>query len=513
MIYDAATLGSPRTLRADLCVIGSGAGGGIAAMAAAEAGLSVVILEAGNFVPPTAMTQREAEMLPELLVANGGQTTTDRGVRVHQGRAVGGSTVHNINLCKRIPGPVLAEWRRTRGLEFLPPERWEALYDEVEALLGVGPVAPEQVSRHNRILRDGCEALGWEGGPVAHNRTGCVGSGFCLVGCAFDAKNNVPKVILPRAIRAGVEVLAGCQAVRVTHAGGHVTGVRAVALDPRTRRPVGEVVVEASRVCLAGSATGTPALLIRSGVPDPGGETGNTLKLHPALVAAGRFAEPVRAWEGIPQSWECTELLDFDAAHGGGPPPPRSRIWIVTAFAGPVGTATMMPGRGAAHAEQMAAYPHLAVLTGMLHDLTAGRVRPRGQLGWTIDYWPDEADRAELIEGLLGCARLLRAAGAEEVVIPTDPPVAYGPGQDLSAIGRLGLRRGHLDVTAVHPMASVPMGDDPKVAAVDSRGRHHHLGGLWIADGSLFCGSIGGPPQLSIYALGLHVGRAIAAAG
>jgi choline dehydrogenase-like flavoprotein len=67
-----------------------------------------------------------------------------------------------------------------------------------------------------------------------------------------------------------------------------------------------------------------------------------------------------------------------------------------------------------------------------------------------------------------------------------------------------------MDVTAVHPMASVPMGDDPRVAAVNSEGKHHHLEGLWVADGSLFPTSIGGPPQLSIYALGLHVGRAIA---
>jgi choline dehydrogenase-like flavoprotein len=54
------------------------------------------------------------------------------------------------------------------------------------------------------------------------------------------------------------------------------------------------------------------------------------------------------------------------------------------------------------------------------------------------------------------------------------------------------------------------MGDDPNVAAVDSHGRHHHVAGLWVADGSLFPTSIGGPPQLSIYALGLHVGRALA---
>ncbi|MBW2211899.1 MAG: hypothetical protein JRG67_12820, partial [Deltaproteobacteria bacterium] len=39
----------------------------------------------------------------------------------------------------------------------------------------------------------------------------------------------------------------------------------------------------------------------------------------------------------------------------------------------------------------------------------------------------------------------------------------------------------------------------------------HHLQNLWVADGSLFPSSIGVPPQLSIYAMGLHVGRSLAA--
>ncbi|MBW2688037.1 MAG: hypothetical protein JRE19_19340, partial [Deltaproteobacteria bacterium] len=34
---------------------------------------------------------------------------------------------------------------------------------------------------------------------------------------------------------------------------------------------------------------------------------------------------------------------------------------------------------------------------------------------------------------------------------------------------------------------------------------------LWVADGSLFPSSIGVPPQLSIYAMGLHVGRSLSA--
>lgn len=513
MIFDAADLPLPLTLRADLCVVGSGAGGMAAAMAASEAGLGVVVLEAGGFVPPASMNQREEVMLPELLHANGGQTTRDRGVRVHQGRAVGGSTVHNINLCKRIPPAVFAHWRRSRGLEYLGPEVLNALYTEVEAMLEVSAVPEERWNRHNLLLRDGCEALGWRGGGLQHNRTGCVGSGFCLLGCAFDAKNNAVKVCLPRAVRASAQVLAHCRAVRILHGKGAVRGVEAVAVHPRTRQPLGAVRVEASRVCVSASATGTPALLLRSRVPDPGGETGRRLRIHPALVAAGAFAEPVHAWKGIPQTYECTELLDFEAAHGTEEPRPGTRSWIVPAFAHPVGTATLMPGRGATHAALMGRYGHLAVLTGMVHDTTEGVVKPRGAHGWSLDYWPNEADRAELVAGLAGCVRLLQAAGASRVFVPTDPPLELSPSDALDAVERLELTPGLLDITAVHPMGSVPMGDDPAVAAVDSRGRHHHLGGLWVADGSLFPTSIGVPPQLSIYAMGLHVGRHIAHAG
>ncbi len=512
MIFDAARLPHPLTVRADLCVIGSGAGGAAAATVAAEAGLRVVLLEAGEAVLPGQMNQREEDMLPRLLVANGGQTTADRGVQILQGRALGGSTIHNINLCKRIPTSLLAEWARDRRLAHLPVAAWAALYDEVEALLEVSVVPRERWNRHNLLLERGLHALGWAGGGLAHNRTGCVGSGFCLVGCAYDAKNNALKVLVPRAVGAGAQILTRCRAVTIDHDGRAVRGVDAVALDPVTRAPIGRVRIDAPRVCVSASATGTPALLRRSRVPAPDGAVGDTLRVHPALVAAGEFDEPVRAWEGIPQTIECTEFLDLEAAHApGGAERVGLRTWIVPAFAHPVGTATLMPGAGAAHRALMSRYAHLGVLTAMIHDLTPGRVRPRGQ-GVRIDLWPNAADRRELVFGLVQCVRLLFAAGARRVHVPFDPPWTFAPGDSLERLERLALRRGMLDITAVHPMSSVPMGDDPAVAAVDSQGRHHRVRGLWVADGSLFPTSIGAPPQLSIYALGLHVGRAIARA-
>ncbi len=506
MIYSALELPDGATLRADLCVVGSGAGGSAAAMAAAEAGLDVVVLEAGRFLPPAAMTQREEEMLPQLYWDSGGRTTSDRAVHVHQGRGVGGSTLHNLNLCKRIPPALRAEWARDRGLDAIP---WDALYDEVEALLEVSDVAAAQVNVHNGLLRKGAEALGWANGPLRHNRTGCVGSGFCELGCAYDAKNNAAKVLVPRAIEARAQVLTSCQAVRLLHEGGRVSGVSAVARDPLVTGPgasrLPSITIEAPRVCLAASATGTAALLLRSEVPDPGGETGRRLRIHPAVVVAGDFEQRVNAWRGVPQTWECTEHLDVTGA--------GHRSWIVPGFAHPVGTAVMLGGIGAAHRDLMTRYAHMAVFTAMLHDRTAGQVSPDGDLGLRIDYWPDAEDRRELAFGLEACARLMVAAGARRVVLGTDPPRVVSPAEAVDAARAVTIERGRVELTAVHPMGSVPMGADPKVAAVGPDGAHHHLGGLWIADGSLFPSSIGVPPQLSIYALGLHVGRALASSG
>ena len=513
MIYDASTLPSPLRMRADLIVIGSGPGGATVAATAAQAGLKVVVLEAGAFIPPSSMVQREELMLPHLLAANGSRTTEDRGLRIHQGRALGGSAVHNTNLCKRIPLEILREWLNSRGLEHLSEARWADLYDRVEADLSVTAIPEAMWSVHNRILARGAAALGWRHGGLHHNRTGCLGSGFCELGCAYDAKNNAAKVYVPRAVDAGADFLCHAVAMAVLHDRGRVQGVRGAIVAPRTRQMLGAFIVEAPRVCVSASATGTPAILKRSEIEDISGMTGRTLKAHPAVVAAGDFEEEVRAWEGIPQSVECTELLDFSRAHRGGEPPPGTRVWIVPAFAHPVGTATMMPGIGAEHRNLMGRYGHLAVLTAMLHDRTPGRVKPRGELDLTIDLTPDAADRAELGRGLVACTRLLLAAGARRVVIPTDPPIEVHDDRDLDQLAQLAEEPGRLDLVAVHPMGSVAMGDDPEFAPVDSRGRHYGLAGLWVGDGSLFPTSIGVPPQISIYAMGLHVGEDIASGG
>jgi choline dehydrogenase-like flavoprotein len=187
------------------------------------------------------------------------------------------------------------------------------------------------------------------------------------------------------------------------------------------------------------------------------------------------------------------------------------RVWIVPAFAHPIGTASMLPGFGKDHMRAMRTYGNLAVLTAMVHDETAGRVTVDADGRAAIDYVMNEADRAQLAEGLVACARLLLAAGAVEVVIPAIPPLRVSSASELDALRTDFVRPHGLPVTAVHPMGTMRMGENPRIAVVDSRGEHHFVKGLFVADGSLFPTSLGGPPQISIYAFAMHVSKHVLA--
>lgn len=497
MIVPGRELRGEVSLDVDAVVVGTGAGGAMALRELARAGLSVVALEEGAAHAPKDFNQREDEMFAALFADRGGRTTEDLAIRVLQGRGVGGSTVHNTNLCKRAPEEILEAWADRHGVEGARPADLARAYARVEEELRVSVIPPSMVNANNDVLRRGAEALGWRNGPLAHNRLGCQGSGFCELGCAYDAKQNALKVLVPQALQRGARVYTDVEARAVRAAGGRVTGVDAVARDA-SGRWVADLRVRARVVVVAASAVGSAALLSRSGLPDPHAQVGKALRMHPGAVVAGLFDGAVHADRGVPQSWECTELLDHA-------PGAEKRTWIVPAFAHPIGTAATLPGFGAAHMAAMRRYGHLAVLTAMLHDETAGEV-VTGQGGAPVlRYRMNAADREGLARGVVGCARLLFASGAREVTIPAIPPVTLRSARELDGLDTSFVRPHSVPLSAVHPMGTLRMGRDPRVSVVSSTGEHHHVRGLFVADGSLFPTSLGGPPQLTIYALSLHL--------
>jgi choline dehydrogenase-like flavoprotein len=503
MILRGRDLRSDLRLEADAVVVGTGAGGSVALRELARAGLRVVGLEEGGHHTARDFNQREEQMLPMLFQEGGGRATEDMAIRVLQGRGVGGSTIHNTNLCKRTPDAILDLWARKHAVSGASPADLAPVFWRVEQELSVSEIAGELVNANNDVLRRGGEALGWKVGVLKHNRVGCQLSGFCELGCSYDAKQNALKVVLPQATSAGARVYADVQAIAITTREGRATGVLAVARDD-AGEPVAWVEVRAPVVVLAASATASAALVVASKLPDPYGQAGVGLRLHPGAVCVGRFETEIAGHHGIPQSVECTEHLDFTEGSD-------KRVWIVPAFAHPIGAAAMMPGFGAAHMKAMRDYGRIAVLTAMVHDETSGQVTAAPDGRPVLRYALSEDDRRQLAKGLVACARLHFAAGAKEVVIPAIPPVRLTSAAELDRLDTSFVRPHTIPLSAVHPMGTLRMGDDPRRSVVSSTGEHHQVRGLFVSDGSLFPTSLGVPPQISIYAFALHLSKHVIA--
>jgi choline dehydrogenase-like flavoprotein len=207
---------------------------------------------------------------------------------------------------------------------------------------------------------------------------------------------------------------------------------------------------------------------------------------------------------------------------------------IETAPAHPGLIALAMPWEGTeSHARIMEQSANLSPLVAVTRDGGEGRVRATASGGVRIDYRLDRAGVATLRHAIVSMARLARAAGASEIIATGTPPAIFGregfpsggEGRAFTAfeerLGRFdfGPNRGAL--YSAHQMGTARMGADPRLHVCDPAGRVRSasggragdqiVGGLYVADGSLFPTAIGVNPMITIMTLARQVARTVLA--
>jgi choline dehydrogenase-like flavoprotein len=489
----------------DVVIVGSGAGGAVAAAALAEAGLDVIVLEAGESYDRDSYPADPLAAIASLYRDGGLTIATGRPqIPIPVARAVGGTTVVNSGTCFRAPDSVLADWRSRFGVEWA--QDLDPYFSEAEEFLRVTPVDPERMGRNGQLAMEGAAALGASGGPIARNAGNCVQCSSCPFGCEIDAKRGMHVSYLPRAVAAGARLRTAVEARRILIEDGRAIGVHCETtadgtqsdhidrFESRRRSWAGGYAVRArGAVIVAGGALGTPELLLRSGLG--GDQVGRNLHIHPACWVGARYAEEVLGWEGVMQSyyvdeWEAERIL-------------LEATFTPLAFGG-----GWLPGTGHEHQESLLDFGHVGSIGVHLSDSSAGRVKLArdGSLRTTYKLTDDDARR--LVFGISRAAEIHFAAGATEVYPNITRVGALRPA-DLGAFEATAFKPSELRLEAFHPMGTARIAADSRLGVCAPDGSVTGTAALYVADASLFPTSVGVNPMMTVIAFAKRVAAGI----
>lgn len=467
----------------DVVVVGSGAGGAVAARELAEVGLSVVVLEEGPAHGRAGSAGAPALRRDALYRAHGLARAAGRpGGRLLLGWGVGGTTLVSHGTAMRAPDATLDGWAAS-GLDGFDAESMRPYYERVERALRVQPMREDLAGPAARTLAKAVRERGITAILPRRAVEGCRGCGACDAGCPSDAIMSAAQTYLPRAQRAGATIIAGARAQRIIVEDGRACGIVARTASGAT------LTVRAKVVVLAAGAIHTPALLADSALGDLAGRLGRNLSLQPSTFVVGRFNEDQVAWRGVQQSLTVTEWL---TSHG---------LLLHAVGLDPSSAGHAIPGAGQALSGRLEDLARTVAIGVSVADAGSGRVE-RGRGGHPrVTYDLAEQDARRLLRGVSHATGLLLAAGARSVMTGVAGAEEVSSEAGVAEIEDAALKRGGLAITGSAPAGTAAIGADPATGVCDPSGAVRGVEALFVTDASALPTCAGVPPMTTIMAL------------
>jgi choline dehydrogenase-like flavoprotein len=497
--------------RVDACIVGSGAAGAVLAKELAEGGLSVVVLEAGDWLDSRHdMVNDELSMLgpldwDDLRIVDGDDPI--RTGRVNTGRAVGGTTVHYTAVAVRLR-PDDFRVASTDGVAVDWPFGYDELapyYAEVERTLPVSgprrsaypsgapyPHGELPWSAKDTVIARGLIELGLHVEMTPHaiatgnidGRSACMYYGFCVDGCKSDAKGGTHVSYVPKAVAAGAEIRPNCFATRVETENGHAVGVTYLEEGEQRFQP-------AARVFVCCYAIETPRLLLNSdNLANSSDQVGRNLMVHSGPIVYGRFDRPLDSFVTPPVGVMTMDPYDSDASRGF-----ARGFWMQTYCQFPINFAQALVGSnpdlwGAELMAVLDEYAHWGLLA------TLGEVLPNPENRVRL---ADERDE----HGVPVAHVTFSYSDNDRAIVEAERELAE------RAMEAAGATRLLVSDGTHHLLGTCRMGTDPATSVVAPDCRSHDISNLWICDGSVFPTGGAVNPSLTIEAIATRTARLV----
>jgi len=522
----------------DVCIVGSGASGGIAAKELTEKGLRVVVLEKGNWVSPA----RFKTHIPPWELPFRGRWQS-HGVNDYTGFLYEKNPV----VCPEVPidyallpavgGKTLTwariSWRfgekdfKNRGIGDDWPFGYEELapyYDRAETFMGVAGakdglaavpdgrfIKPLELRCGEKIIREACRTkMGPDYRVIAlrkaintvpyGGRRVCHYCGYCMRGCDINAAYSSANAAIPAAEKTGRLTLvrdAIVSKLEVDASGKRCSG--AVFIDRHSKR---EYRVRARAYALACGGVEDVRILLMSKSKDyPQGLANSS-----GWVGRNLVSEHYDGAVGYIERLMGAKVMDEDGTGQHGeipnfyyerPSKNFARGYMIDLQSGPVQIpdfAADVPGFGEKYREEVRRIYPAMVYLGAHGEMLAneksyvdldpaardqfGLPKARMHLEWGENELAMVRDEREK------CKAIIEAAGGKVLAMRSDDMKPDFDGENL--------------------VGTVRMGSDPKRSVLDATNRTHDVKNLWVLDGASFTSYCEKNPTLTVTAVAMR---------
>jgi choline dehydrogenase-like flavoprotein len=291
------------TRQTDVLVIGSGFGAAAPALRLSEAGCRVLIVEKGPDIAPE-KDFRQTNDPKYLLHYLKGVSSGSIAFTYAEGLGGGSGFYEMVSL----RAPSLAfDLTDGRGRRYWPGgldrTAMDPYYDIAERMLGVEQIGVEQIPKSGVVFSRMMKNLGYSCDRARYAVRGCLGSGYCISGCIYGAKQSLHMNYIPAAKGAGAEIATGIDALCIrplltdhdvlAPRVGMSTCPERYEVECRDASTGRRFAVRAKVVILGGGTIGSAKLLLASAgqMPRLSANVGRNIAFNGSVKAAGLLPE------------------------------------------------------------------------------------------------------------------------------------------------------------------------------------------------------------------------------
>ena len=489
-IYKNGTIkkiNKPLPKKIEIAVIGSGAGGGIAANLLSKK-YEVGIFDKGNY--SNGETNNETFGYHNFYETHAIQQTRGYNVLLLAGSGIGGGTSINWTTSLRTPDNILNEWDSLTGQSnYFNSEKFKNSIDFICDELNVAE-ANNSIPIKELKLAEGLKLnnISYKIIPRNTNNATSEETGFSTFGHSDETINSSYKSWFSNDKFDSERIFSNSDIKSLDISNGKATHIN-VQNDGTLHK------VAVDKVILAAGSLNTPKILLDSGYKNK--HLGHHLKLHPVSGVAGKFSEEQKPWSGSMQGIYSDDNLFMKDNYGyllEGLPMHPSLFF------------PFFPNNTDRFQDFVKSYNNWSGSIVLTSNTSSGSIiNKKSQHLW--DYSLNNFDHKNLLHGIESLVMANYLAGAEEIMVATSPTLHWkkSSNEDIKHfIKKIKLIKNQpyrMLLGSAHQMGTARIHPDEKQGVVGLNGKVHGLDNVYIVDSSTFPRCSGVNPMITIQSM------------